>query len=45
MTDAELDDIAANVTLLVHAELEVQHRLGHHPAPAAGCPLCRHRVA
>ena len=39
--DDELDEIAANVTVLIAEEMEVQHRLGTHPAPAVDCALCR----
>ncbi|HEV2760459.1 MAG TPA: hypothetical protein VGV86_12910 [Acidimicrobiales bacterium] len=45
MTEDELDDVAANVKVLIQEELEVQHRLGGHPVPAEDCALCRYRVA
>jgi len=36
-----LDEVAANVSILIAEEMEVQHRLGGHPTPVAECPLCR----
>ena len=45
MMDDELEDVAANVQVLIVEEMEVQHRLGGHPIPVRECPLCRaHRV-
>ncbi|HEX3622796.1 MAG TPA: hypothetical protein VHT97_10810 [Acidimicrobiales bacterium] len=40
----ELEEAAANVRILIRAELEVGHRLEGHPAPLAGCPVCDSRV-
>ncbi len=45
MTDDDLEEVAANVSALIQEELDVQHRLGDHPAPVEDCPLCRYRVA
>jgi len=45
MTDDDLEEVAANVRVLIQEELDVQHRLGGHPAPAEECPLCRYRMA
>ena len=36
-----LDEVAANVSILIAEEMEVQHRLGGHPVPVAECALCR----
>jgi hypothetical protein len=36
----DLDEVTANVTILIRAELEVQHRLGDHAVPVSGCPVC-----
>ncbi len=44
MEDDELEEVAANVRVLVRAELETQHQLGYHRAPAEGCPVCRARA-
>jgi len=44
MKDQELDDVFANVGVLIVAELDVQHRLGGHPVPVPECPLCRYRT-
>jgi hypothetical protein len=41
----ELEEVAANVRILVRAELEAQHRLGYHDAPAEECPVCRTRAS
>lgn len=38
--DDVLEEVAANVRLLVREELEVQHRLGDHDRPAEGCAAC-----
>ena len=45
MKDDELDDVFANVRVLIREELDVQHRLGGHPVPVAECPLCRMRLS
>lgn len=39
-----LDEVAATVRLLVTEEMQVQHRLGYHDAPAEECPVCRSRA-
>lgn len=39
--DDELEEVAANVMVLIAEELDVQHRLGGHPVPVAECPVCR----
>ena len=39
--DDELEEVAANVEILIAEELEVQHRLGGHPVAAPDCPVCR----
>ena len=36
-----LEEVAATVHLLVTEEMQVQHRLGYHQAPAEDCPVCR----
>ena len=42
----DLDEVTANVAVLIRAELEVQHRLGDHPWPVPDCPVCdAHRAA
>ena len=41
MTNDELEDVAANVRVLIREEMEVQHRLGGHPVPVQECPHCR----
>lgn len=43
--DYELEEVAANVMLLIAEELDVQHRLGEHPRPAQECPVCRAHTA
>ena len=35
-----LEDVTANLTVLIRAELEVHHRIEGHPTPAPGCPVC-----
>ena len=35
-----LDEVAANVSLLIAEEMEVQHRLGGHTVPAPDCGIC-----
>ncbi len=45
MTEDDLDEVAANVKVLIQEELDVQHRLGGHPAPVEACGLCRYRIA
>jgi hypothetical protein len=40
MTGNDLDEVAENLSILIRAELEVQHRLAGHPAPVASCPVC-----
>ena len=41
MSEDQLEEVAANVSVLIREEMEVQHRLGAHPSPAAECPVCR----
>ena len=41
MREDELDEVAANVSVLIAEEMEVQHRLGQHLRPAPDCPVCR----
>ena len=41
----DLDAVAANVKVLIEQELDVQHRLGGHPALVEDCALCRFRIA
>ena len=36
----ELEEVADNLSILIQAGLEVQHRLSGHPVPAPGCPVC-----
>lgn len=36
----ELEQVADNLSVLIRAELEVQHRLAGHTVPAPGCPVC-----
>jgi hypothetical protein len=38
--DDDLEEVAANVGILIRAELEVAHRLGGHPTPVDDCPRC-----
>jgi hypothetical protein len=38
--DDELEEVAANVGILIRAELEVAHRLDGHPSPVEECPRC-----
>ena len=38
-----LDDVAANVAILIAEEMEVRHRLGGHPVPVPDCPICLSR--
>jgi hypothetical protein len=38
-----LDEVAANLSILIAEEMEVQHRLGGHPVPVADCPICLSR--
>lgn len=35
-----LEDVAANVSILIAEEMEVQHRLGGHPVPVPDCWIC-----
>ncbi len=41
MVKDDLDDVEANVRVLIREEMDVQHRLGEHPTPAQDCPVCR----
>jgi hypothetical protein len=41
MSEDQLEEVAANVRVLIREEMEVQHRLGAHPAPVPDCPVCR----
>ena len=41
MSEDELEEVAANVNVLIHEEMEVRHRLGEHALPAPDCPVCR----
>jgi hypothetical protein len=41
----DLDEVTANVAILIRAELEVHHRLGDHASPVPGCPVCDARQA
>ena len=43
--DEELEEVAANVRILIAEELDVPHRLGAHPRPAQDCPVCRAHIA
>jgi len=45
MRDDDLDDVEANVKVLIQEEMEVQHRLGEHPTPAQDCQVCRSRAS
>lgn len=40
MADDELEEVAANVRVLIREEMEVQHRLEGHPVPVTECPIC-----
>jgi hypothetical protein len=44
MSADDLDDVAANVGVLIREEMEVQHRLGGHPVPVRECALCRAHI-
>jgi hypothetical protein len=35
-----LDEVTANVAILIAEEMEVRHRLGGHPVPVPDCPIC-----
>lgn len=37
----QVDEVAANLRILIAEELDVQHRLGGHPVPVPDCPVCR----
>ena len=41
MSEDELEEAAATVRVLIHVEMEVQHRLEGHPSPVPECPVCR----
>ena len=41
MSEDELEEVAANVRVLIREEMEVQHRLGQHTVPTSDCPVCR----
>ncbi len=41
MSEDQLEEVAANVRVLIREEMEVQHRLGAHPVPVPDCPVCR----
>ncbi len=45
MREDDLDEVAASLKVLIQEELDVQHRLGAHPAPVEDCGLCRYRIA
>jgi hypothetical protein len=45
MAEDELEEVAANVEILIRQEMEVQHRLGEHPTPAEECQMCRAKSA
>lgn len=38
-----LDEVAANVSVLIAEEMDVQHRLGGHPVPVPDCSICLSR--
>ena len=42
--DDQLEEVAATLHLLVTEEMDVQHRLGYHEAPAEECQVCRSRA-
>ena len=41
MKDDELEEVAANVKVLIREEMDIHHRLGEHLTPAPDCPVCR----
>ena len=41
MIEDQIEEVAANVSVLIREEMEVQHRLGQHGSPAGECPLCQ----
>ena len=41
MIEDQIEEVAANVSVLIREEMEVQHRLAGHPAPVPDCPVCR----
>jgi hypothetical protein len=43
MAQDVLDEVAANVSILIAEEMEVQHRLGDHPVPVPDCSICLSR--
>ncbi|MDQ4069430.1 MAG: hypothetical protein M3203_08170 [Actinomycetota bacterium] len=43
MSEDELEEVAANLGVLIREEMEVQHRLGEHRVPVPDCPFCRAR--
>ena len=36
----ELEEVAANIAILIREELETQHLLEGHPTPVDDCPRC-----
>ena len=46
MAADDLEEVEENLRILVHEEMETQHRLEGHPEPVAECPVCRaHRCS
>jgi len=45
MTDDALEEVAANVSVLIREEMAVQHRFGSHPTPAPDCQMCQARAS
>ena len=43
MTDDALEDVAANVEILIRTELELEHRMDGHAVRVADCPVCLSR--
>jgi hypothetical protein len=43
MAQDVLDEVAANVAILISEEMEVQHRLGDHQVPVPDCRMCLSR--
>jgi hypothetical protein len=43
MAQDVLDEVAANVSILIAEEMQVRHRLGDHPVPAPDCSICLSR--
>lgn len=43
MAQDSLEEVAANLSVLIAEEMEVRHRLGGHPVPVPDCDICLSR--